>query len=532
MRARLDAIAGQPIDRETQARTARPQRSSAIRAAGARPSNLLLRATMLSLRAECSKNGLSGVALLRLRAVFLRSRSRVGLPALVTDITRTASLRATRRRSPARSGAHPYPEAGGAAVWPRYGYSERRRSEQIGPARLEQVLQLVGEREVHVLVHRLEFFDLPDPELLARVIHDLTHEDLRRRGARRQAQDTDPLQPLGPDVRGPLDQVGRHIVREADLAQPERVRAVGRPEHQERVHVGRHGSDRVLAVLRGVADVPLRGAGHVGKTALQDLDDLARVVEGERGLCQVRDLVRVGDLDRLGLFLAADETNGAGRLSERADRLVMVLVPDQDDRVALPGVVDRFQVDLGHQRAGRVDRAQALLPGRFPHGRGDAVRRVDEPGPVGHFIGLLDEHGALGAQLVHDVAVVDDLLAHVDGSVAHLEGAVHDVDRAHDARAESAQARDEELLDGRLWGCPWCHHVTVSTSFSSRLRAAAGSAPSLAGRERSGKSSSAFATTPGASSFRFARCNACGLCSTNWSGMPWTLSLSAGRPAA
>jgi hypothetical protein len=48
---------------------------------------------MLSLRAECSKNGLCNVALLRLGAVFLRSRSRVGLPALATDITRTAGER-------------------------------------------------------------------------------------------------------------------------------------------------------------------------------------------------------------------------------------------------------------------------------------------------------------------------------------------------------------------------------------------------------------------------------------------------------
>jgi hypothetical protein len=62
-----------------------------FRTPGACPSNLLLRAEMLSLRAECSKNGLCGVALLRLRAVFLRSRSRFGLPALATDITRTAS---------------------------------------------------------------------------------------------------------------------------------------------------------------------------------------------------------------------------------------------------------------------------------------------------------------------------------------------------------------------------------------------------------------------------------------------------------
>jgi len=45
---------------------------------------------ILSLRAECSKNLSCGVALLRLRAVFLRSRSRFGLAALATDITRTA----------------------------------------------------------------------------------------------------------------------------------------------------------------------------------------------------------------------------------------------------------------------------------------------------------------------------------------------------------------------------------------------------------------------------------------------------------
>jgi hypothetical protein len=52
---------------------------------------------MLSLRAECSKNGLCGVALLRLRAVFLRFHSRVGLLALATDITRTASSRVSCR---------------------------------------------------------------------------------------------------------------------------------------------------------------------------------------------------------------------------------------------------------------------------------------------------------------------------------------------------------------------------------------------------------------------------------------------------
>ena len=72
-------------------------------------------------------------------------------------------------------------------------------------------------------------------------------------------------------------------------------------------------------------------------------------------------------------------------------------------------------------------------------------------GVVGNLVHLLDEAGALVAQLVDDVAVVDDLLAHVDRAVADLEGLLDDVDRAHDARAEAAQAGDEELLDA---GCP------------------------------------------------------------------------------
>jgi len=46
---------------------------------------------ILSLRTECSENRLCGVALLRLRAFFLRFRSRVGLAPLATGLSRTAS---------------------------------------------------------------------------------------------------------------------------------------------------------------------------------------------------------------------------------------------------------------------------------------------------------------------------------------------------------------------------------------------------------------------------------------------------------
>ena len=72
----------------------------------------------------------------------------------------------------------------------------------------------------------------------------------------------------------------------------------------------------------------------------------------------------------------------------------------------------------------------------------DAVGREDQRGVVGDLVHLFDEAGALVAQLVDDVAVVDDLLADVDGAVGDLEGLLDDVDGAHDAGAEPAQARD------------------------------------------------------------------------------------------
>src|SRR5262249_31030674 len=192
---------------------------------------------------------------------------------------------------------------------------------------------------------------------------------------------------------------------------------------------------------------------------------------GQGRLRQVRGPGGVGYLDFLGFLPGADELDRPGRLAERSDRLVVLLVADQDDRVVLPRVVDRLQVHLRDERAGGVDRLQLLAPRRVAHRRGHAVGRIDQPRGIRHFVDFLDEDRALGAQLVHDVSVVDDLLADVDLAVADLEGPLDDVDRPDDAGAEAAQARDQELLDpGVRRGGGGRHQVTVSASFSSLLR--------------------------------------------------------------
>ena len=59
---------------------------------------------------------------------------------------------------------------------------------------------------------------------------------------------------------------------------------------------------------------------------------------------------------------------------------------------------------------------------------------------------LVDEDRAALAQLLDDVLVVDDLLAHVDGRAVELERALDGLHGAVDAGAVAARGGEEELL--------------------------------------------------------------------------------------
>jgi hypothetical protein len=105
-----------------------------------------------------------------------------------------------------------------------------------------------------------------------------------------------------------------------------------------------------------------------------------------------------------------------------------------------------MKMHLGDERARRVDRVQLFVLRGLPHRRRDAMRGENYRRAVGHFIELFDEHRAAPAKLIDDVAVVDDFLSNVDGPVDDLQRLFDDGDRAHDARAESAEAGDQQLL--------------------------------------------------------------------------------------
>ena len=59
---------------------------------------------------------------------------------------------------------------------------------------------------------------------------------------------------------------------------------------------------------------------------------------------------------------------------------------------------------------------------------------------------LVDEDRAALAQVLDDVLVVHDLLAHVDRRAVQLERALDGLDGAVDAGAVAARGREQELL--------------------------------------------------------------------------------------
>ena len=66
------------------------------------------------------------------------------------------------------------------------------------------------------------------------------------------------------------------------------------------------------------------------------------------------------------------------------------------------------------------------------------MRAEHQQRAFGNLGGIVDEDGALAAQILDDVPVVDDLVAHVDRRAVAGEAQLDDLDGAVDARAETA----------------------------------------------------------------------------------------------
>ena len=183
-----------------------------------------------------------------------------------------------------------------------------------------------------------------------------------------------------------VDQVRRGAAVARDVDEAVGVRRVLRADHQHEVALLGHLLDGELAVGRRVADVVGARPGDRGEPLAQPADDRGRLVDRQRRLREVGDALGVLDLERVDVGLGLDEHDRAGHLAHRALDLLVAGVADEHDRVAVGGELDRLAVDLGHERAGRVDRPQAALGGVGVDRRRDAVGGEDGHRALGDLV--------------------------------------------------------------------------------------------------------------------------------------------------
>ena len=180
----------------------------------------------------------------------------------------------------------------------------------------------------------------------------------------------------------------------ADLAQAVGVRAVAGPDHQHHVDLVGERAHGGLAVLGGVADVAGVGADDGRKAPPQRRDDVAGVVDGQRGLRDVGELAagRPAPPPRRPSS-ERDEMHRAGHLAERADHLRMAVMADQHDLETLLGVATALHMHLAHQRAGGVDHLQATAGGALLDPSRHAVRGEHRHRALRHLVDLRRRSG-------------------------------------------------------------------------------------------------------------------------------------------
>ena len=194
---------------------------------------------------------------------------------------------------------------------------------------------------------------------------------------------------------------------------------------------------RALPVLGGVADVVGVRPDHGREALAQPPDHLARVVDAERGLGDEGDALGVRELEPVDVPGRGDEVDAPVRVADRALDLGVAGVADQHDLAAFPGVPPALDVDLADERAGGVDDLEPAALRLLDHAPGDPVGAEDHDPAGRHVAGLVDEHGALGAEILDDGAVVDDLVPDVDRRPVQLERPLDHRDGAGHAGAKA-----------------------------------------------------------------------------------------------
>ena len=123
----------------------------------------------------------------------------------------------------------------------------------------------------------------------------------------------------------------------------------------------------------------------------------------------------------------------------------MIAVADEDDVKALAGVADDFVVNLGDEGAGGVVDDEVAGGGGVADARGDAVGAEDDGLALGDLADILDEGDPAGAEVLDDVAVMNDLVIDVEGRALCAQDLIDDVDGHAHAGAEASGIGEDDL---------------------------------------------------------------------------------------
>src|SRR3546814_6021866 len=136
---------------------------------------------------------------------------------------------------------------------------------------------------------------------------------------------------------------------------------------------------------------------------------------------------------------------GRIKLPHRALDFRMAGMADQDHFTAFSRIELDLDMDLGDQRAGRIEDRQLALARLLTHRLRNAVRRENASRTFRHFIDFLDEHRALGAQTLDDETVMHDFMTHIDRRTQHFERTLDDLDCPIDSSPKAARMGKQNI---------------------------------------------------------------------------------------
>ena len=284
--------------------------------------------------------------------------------------------------------------------------------------------------------------------LAGKISHGFLHQRFGYRRARGDADACYSLKPFAINFFDGIHKVRLRSSRTRHAAKLVRVLAVVRADYKDQLRFVGQLFDRILTVLRGIADVVLRRADHLRKFLPQDIEDLTRVIDAQGRLRENGYLVRVRNVNLLGFGAAADNPDAVGRFAARADDFIVIFMTDENDPISFGCKAAHFAMNLFHQRAGGVD--DDLYPPltRFQEDSGrHAVGAQYEFSPRRNLGNRGDKNHSSLTKSMDDVLVVYDFMKNVDRRAEFFEGALDNGNRHLHAGAETSRAGQNNLLD-------------------------------------------------------------------------------------